>query len=158
MKPDLFGSRVIVRSIQMNDIDDLFEIYGNIKTMEFASDPAFISKDTVKEMLESVIRLEISGVSFEWAIADRTTNKVIGTCGIHSFSDCGQSCEVGCLLNSSYWQHGYMTEALSLLFSHSKSWGIKILFADIDEGNIRSQSLFKKLGFEAQSGQFQRTL
>ncbi|MFN6263050.1 MAG: GNAT family N-acetyltransferase [Chromatiaceae bacterium] len=158
MKPDLFGSRVILRSIQMNDIDDLFEIYGNIKTMEFASDPVFISKDTVKKMLESVIRLELSGVSFEWAIADRTTNKVIGTCGIHSFSDCRQSCEVGCLLNPSYWQQGYMTEALSLLFSHSKSWGIKVLFADIDEGNIRSQSLFKKLGFEAQNGQFQRTL
>lgn len=51
-----------------------------------------------------------------------------------------------------------MTEALSLLFSNSKSWGIKFLFADIDEGNIRSQFLFKKLGFEAQNGQFQRTL
>lgn len=86
----------------MNDIDDLFEIYGNIKTMKFASDSVFISRDTVKKMLESVIRLELSGVSFEWGIAVRTTNKVIGTCGIHSFSDCRQSCEVGCLLNPSY--------------------------------------------------------
>lgn len=158
MKPNLLGSRVILRSIQISDIDDLFEIYGDIKTMEFASDPVFKSRNTVKKMLESVIRLEISNVSFEWAIADLSTNKVIGTCGIHNFSDCGQSCEVGCLLNSSYWQQGYMTEALSLLFSHSKSLGIGMLFADIDEGNIRSQALFKKLGFKAQSGRFQRTL
>ncbi len=32
MKPDLHGSRVVLRSIQMDDSDDLFEIYGDIQT------------------------------------------------------------------------------------------------------------------------------
>ncbi|HCG9641715.1 TPA: GNAT family N-acetyltransferase, partial [Vibrio parahaemolyticus] len=103
--------------------DDLFEIYGDIQTMEFASDPVFTSKDMIVQMLESVVRLEKSGESLEWAIMDQATNKVIGTCGLHSFSDNGDSCEVGCLLNSSYWRQGYMSEALSLLFSHAKSLG-----------------------------------
>ena len=48
MKPDLLGSRAILRSIEMNDIDDLFEIYGNIRTMKFASDSVLTSRDTVK--------------------------------------------------------------------------------------------------------------
>ncbi len=43
MKPDLHGSRIVLRSIQTNDSDDLFEIYGEIQTMEFASDPVFTS-------------------------------------------------------------------------------------------------------------------
>ncbi|EOX4792123.1 GNAT family N-acetyltransferase [Vibrio alginolyticus] len=81
-----------------------------------------------------------------------------GTCGLHSFSDSGDSCEVGCLLNSSYWRQGYMSEALSLLFSHAKSLGIEKLYADIDEGNFRSQALFNKLGFKSKNGQFQRLL
>ncbi|MCV6069417.1 GNAT family N-acetyltransferase, partial [Escherichia coli] len=114
--------------------DDLFESYGDIQTMESASDPVFTSKDMRAQMLESVVRLEKSGESLEWAIMDQTTNKVIGTCGLHSFSDNGDSCEVGCLLNSSYWRQGYMSEALSLLFSHAKSLGIERLYADIDEG------------------------
>ncbi|WP_025634960.1 GNAT family N-acetyltransferase, partial [Vibrio parahaemolyticus] len=137
---------------------DLFEIYGDIQTMEFASDPVFTSKDMIVQMLESVVRLEKSGESLEWAVIEQTTNKVIGTCGLHSFSDSGDSCEVGCLLNSSYWRQGYMSEALSLLFSHAKSLGIEKLYADIDEGNFRSQALFNKLGFKAQNGQFQRSL
>ncbi|HCG8570682.1 TPA: GNAT family N-acetyltransferase [Vibrio parahaemolyticus] len=158
MKPDLHGSRVVLRSIQTDDSDDLFEIYSDIQTMEFASDPVFTSKDMIVQMLESVVRLEKSGESLEWAVIEQTTNKVIGTCGLHSFSDSGDSCEVGCLLNSSYWRQGYMSEALSLLFSHAKSLGIEKLYADIDEGNFRSQALFNKLGFKAQNGQFQRSL
>ncbi|MGY5732457.1 GNAT family N-acetyltransferase [Vibrio chemaguriensis] len=125
MKPDLHGSRIVLRSIQTNDSDDLFEIYGDIQTMEFASDPVFTSKDLIVQMLESVARLEKSGESLEWAIMDHATNKVIGTCGLHSFSDNGDSCEVGCLLNSSYWRQGYMSEALSLLFSHAQSLVLK---------------------------------
>ncbi|HHE0557952.1 TPA: GNAT family N-acetyltransferase, partial [Vibrio parahaemolyticus] len=125
MKPDLHGSRIVLRSIQTNDSDDLFEIYGDIQTMEFASDPVFTSKDMIVQLLESVVRLEKSGESLEWAIMEQATNKVIGTCGLHSFSDNGDSCEVGCLLNSSYWRQGYMSEALSLLFSHAKSLGIE---------------------------------
>ncbi|WP_238800108.1 GNAT family N-acetyltransferase [Vibrio vulnificus] len=109
-------------------------------------------------MLESVVRLEKSGESLEWAFMEQATIKVIGTCGLHSFSDIGDSCEVGCLLNSSYWRQGYMSEALSLLLSHAKSLGIEILYADIDEGNFGSQALFKNLGFKAKNGQFQRFL
>ncbi len=81
MKPDLHGSRVVLRSIQMDDSDDLFEIYGDIQTMEFASDPFFPSKDTIFQMLESVVQLEKSGESLEWAVLEQSTNKVIGTCG-----------------------------------------------------------------------------
>lgn len=95
MKPDLHGSRVVLRSIQMEDSDDLFEIYGDVQTMEFASDPVFPSKDLIFQMLESVAQLEKSGESLEWAVLEQSTNKVIGTCGLHSFSDCGRSCEVG---------------------------------------------------------------
>ena len=46
----------------------------------------------------------------------------------------------------------------STQFVVAKSLGIEKLYADIDEGNFRSQALFRKLGFKAQAGQFQRTL
>ena len=43
MKPDLTGSRIVLRTIGPQDAADLFEIYGNPLTMEFASDPCFTS-------------------------------------------------------------------------------------------------------------------
>lgn len=48
-----------------------------------------------------------------------------------------------------------MSEALILLFCHAKYLGIEKLYADIDDGNFRSQALFNKLGFKAENGQFQ---
>ncbi|WP_235660932.1 GNAT family N-acetyltransferase [Aeromonas veronii] len=39
MKPDLTGTRILLRTIGPQDAADLFEIYGNPLTMEFASDP-----------------------------------------------------------------------------------------------------------------------
>jgi ribosomal-protein-alanine N-acetyltransferase len=56
----------------------------------------------VVQMMASVVRLEKTGESLEWAIVERESNKVIGTCGLHSFSKAGHCCEVGCLLNAAY--------------------------------------------------------
>lgn len=158
MKPDLYGERVVLRTIQADDAVDLFEIYGHAQTMLFASDPVFTSLDMIHQMLESVTRLEQLNESLEWAIVEQTSNKVIGTCGLHTFSHCRSSCEVGCLLNIKYWKQGYMSEALGLLFSHAKSQGINQLFADIDEDNFRSRALFEKLGFEPKGALFHYSL
>ncbi len=35
MKPDLTGTRMVLRTISPQDTADLFEIYGNPLTMEF---------------------------------------------------------------------------------------------------------------------------
>lgn len=158
MKPNLHGTRVALRTIRRTDAEDLFEIYGNDQTMAFASDPPFTSFETVYQMMASVTRLEQEKESFEWAILELSSNKVIGTCGIHSFSLCGTSCEVGCLLNVAYWRQGYMSEALSLLFGYAKSIGIKMLVADIDASNLRSRAFFESMGFEFQSGIYKRLL
>ncbi|WP_235660931.1 GNAT family N-acetyltransferase [Aeromonas veronii] len=109
-------------------------------------------------MMMSVVRLEQTGESLEWAIVEREGNKVIGTCGLHSFSEAGHCCEVGCLLNAAYWRRGFMSEALGLLFAHASTLGVTCLTADIDADNVRSIALFEKLGFKAHAGRYQRTL
>ncbi|TNJ14740.1 GNAT family N-acetyltransferase [Aeromonas sobria] len=152
MKPDLTGTRIVLRTIGPQDAADLFEIYGNPLTMEFASDPCFTSPTMMAQMMASVVRLEQTGESLEWAIVEREDNKVIGTCGLHSFS------EVGCLLNAAYWRRGFMSEALGLLFAHASTLGVTCLTADINADNVRSIALFEKLGFKAHAGRYQRML
>ncbi|ATL93659.1 GNAT family N-acetyltransferase [Aeromonas sp. CU5] len=158
MKPDLTGRRIVLRTIGPQDAADLFEIYGNPLTMEFASEPCFTSPTMVAQMMASVVRLEQTGESLEWAIVELESNKVIGTCGLHSFSEAGHCCEVGCLLNAAYWRRGFMSEALRLLFTHAGTLGVTRLTADIDADNVRSIALFEKLGFKAHAGRYQRTL
>ncbi|WP_394248528.1 GNAT family N-acetyltransferase [Vibrio profundi] len=148
MKPSLQGMKVELKCLRTADAQDLFEIYGNEATMEFASDEVFESIDTVHEMLESVSEMEASGDALEWAIECKIENKVVGTCGLHTFSLCGRECEIGCLVNSQFWRQGYMSEALPLLLEYAKSQGIKKLLADIDSPNYRSIGLFAKNGFQ----------
>ena len=125
--------------------------------MEFASDPCFTSPAMLMQMMASVMRLEQTGESLEWAIVEREGNKVIGTCGLRSFSEAGRCCEVGCLLNAAYWRRGFMSEALRLLFAYASTLGVTGLTADIDADNVRSIALFEKLGFKAHAGRYQRT-
>lgn len=158
MKPDLTGSRLVLRTMGPQDAADLFEIYGNPLTMEFASDPCFTSPAMVAQLMASVVRLEQTGESLEWAIVERKSNKVIGTCGLHSFSEAGRCCEVGGLLNAAYWRRGFMAEALGLLFTHASTLGVTCLTTNIDADNVRSIALFEKLGFKAYAGHYQRML
>ncbi|USH04399.1 GNAT family N-acetyltransferase [Grimontia kaedaensis] len=148
MKPVLSSHRLELRSLTHSDADDLFEVYGNEQVMEFASDPVFTSIEMVHQMLASVARLEASGESLEWAIVEKASNKVIGTCGLHNFNQARSKCEVGCLLHHAYWNKGLMSEALPLLFGFAGSVGVEALIADIDKDNVRSIALFEKLGFE----------
>ncbi|MGU5766072.1 GNAT family N-acetyltransferase [Aeromonas allosaccharophila] len=61
-------------------------------------------------------------------------------------------------MNAAYWRRGFMSEALGLLFAHASTLGVTRLTADIDADNVRSIALFKKLGFKAHAGRYQRML
>lgn len=73
MKPDLTGSRIVLRTIYPQDAADLFEIYGNPLTMEFASDPCFTSPAMVAQMMASVVRLEQTGEALGLLFAHAST-------------------------------------------------------------------------------------
>jgi len=130
------------------DIDALFAIYGDAEVMRHASDPPFADRDTVRVMLASVSALLAEGRSLEWGVADRQTDRLIGTCGLHAFEAEPARAEVGCLLARSHWGRGLMREALEALFVHAREGlGLAVLRADIDVGNDRSAALFRRLGF-----------
>ena len=55
--------------------------------------------------------------------------------------------EVGYGMNPDYEGHGYMTEALTAFLDFGRKNGIKIVRADTEPGNIRSQNVLKRCGF-----------
>ncbi|MFD2178442.1 GNAT family N-acetyltransferase [Veronia pacifica] len=154
MKAEIESSKTILKTLTADDTNDLMNIYGDPDTMEFGSDPVFTSQDMVEQLLKSIADFEKNGFSYEWGIVEKETQRVIGTCGLHSFTPCRTRCEVGCLLNSDYWRLGYMSDALTALFSHAASIDITELVADIDSKNTRSIGLFTKLGFIRQPSSY----
>lgn len=72
-----------------------------------------------------------------------STGKVIGKVGIWET----KNCEIGFMLNRSYWGKGYMNEALEVLLPHIWKQGIDKMMADVDPRNEASIGLLEKVGF-----------
>ena len=154
--PTIQTARLQLRSLQPADRAPLFAIYSDGDVMQFAADPPFPDLAMVDLMLASVARLQADGLAYEWGIVQLDSGALIGTCGLHSFADT-TTAEVGCLLARAYWGRGLMYEALSALFrTATTDFGLRILLADIDAGNIRSRRLFRRLGFTPIGGTYYR--
>lgn len=149
--PLLTTPRLRLRPMRRDADDaDLFEVYGDPCVMRHASDPPFAAVTDVAALHDSVQRLLAAGLSLEWAVAGREDDRVIGTCGLHHFDTACASAEVGCLLARRHWGQGLMAEALRALVAHARDGlHLRLLLADIDEDNLRSQRLFTRLGFLA---------
>lgn len=131
------------------DDEALFAVYGDARVMRHASDPPFTRLADVTRLHDSVERLLAAGLSHEWAVALRADDRLIGTCGLHSFDRPALQAQVGCLLARAHWGQGLMSEALRALMAHAAgTLGLRTLLADIDADNLRSQRLFAALGFD----------
>jgi len=146
--PKLRSTRLLLRALSPADSADLFAIYGDPEVMEFASDPPFADAYMVVHMLGSIDRLFREGQAIEWGVVHADEQRVIGTCGLHSFTADGSAAEIGCLLARRHWGQGLMTEALTPVIDLAfTTLGLTALLADIDAPNQRSQRLFQRLGF-----------
>lgn len=144
--PKIQSQRLVLREMADDDAAALLAIYGDPLVMRYTDEAPFTDLTTVSVMLASVRKLLASGESLEWAIIERDTNQLIGTCGLHSF-DGGQA-EVGCLLKQTAWGQGYMAEAITLLTRYARDdLGLTGLIADVAPANERAQRLFHKLGY-----------
>lgn len=146
--PEIRTRRLLLRKLVLGDREDLLEIYGDHEVMKFTDDDCFANVETVDQMLESVENLFCARASIEWGIEDLASQKIIGTCGLHSFSSDFSAGEAGCLLARKFWGKGLMREAMVRVIEFARdSLGLKQLKADIEPENVRSIKLFINLGF-----------
>jgi ribosomal-protein-alanine N-acetyltransferase len=147
--PVLRTQRLLLRPLTAADSADLFAIYGDPEVMEFAGDPPFADSALIAQLLASIDRLFGERQALEWGIVHAQEGRVIGTCGIHSFTSDGTAAEIGCLLARRSWGQGLMAEALtSVIDLGFATLGLESLRADIDAPNLRSRRLFQRLGFQ----------
>jgi len=90
--PSISDEKIFLRQIQLSDISDIIEIsfYDSIQ--------ATTSKQAI-EMQEKINEDYNNGNSIHWGIADKLTNKIVGTCGYYRGLDKGEG-EMGCVVNA----------------------------------------------------------
>lgn len=101
---------------------------------------------------QALLEIDTPGSWFQLAIVERSTNLLVGDCGLHFSADAMRQVELGITLDPVYQGRGFAAEALhsvvTQLFTHMDKQSV---IAIIDAHNQPAKSLFERLRFRQHS-------
>ena len=102
--------RLYLREMTHRDYPALCKILQDEKVM-YAYNGAFADKETYEWLENQLLRYKQLGIGL-WAVILRSTNEMIGQCGLTLQTwEGSRLLEVGYLFQHAYWHKGYATEA-----------------------------------------------
>lgn len=138
--PSITGDKISLRQIQTSDIKNLIEI-------SFYDSLQATTLQQATEMQAKINKDYFDGNSIHWGIADKLTNKIVGTCGYYRGLDKGEG-ELGCILLPQYKGQGFMTLAMQLAIDFGiNTIGLKRVWAITTKQNYKAITLLKRLNF-----------
>ena len=146
-QPTIECERLILRRISRADASDMYEYARDPRVTQYLTWEPHPALSYTEEYLEYLETRTAIGDFFDFAIVERSSGRMIGTCGFTRFryeDDCG---EIGYVLSPTVWGRGYAVEALREILSFGfYTLGLERIEARIIEGNERSFRVSEKLG------------
>jgi [ribosomal protein S5]-alanine N-acetyltransferase len=138
-------ARLIVRGFTLDDLDQIAEVFGDPQVMW--TKPGTMTPEQTRTWLEGALqRYDSDGMS-ECAVVLRSTDRVIGDCGLVMREiESERLPEFNWDLRSDMWGNGYATEAARGVLTHSAGLGLRRICALIKKQNERSKRVAARLG------------
>jgi [ribosomal protein S5]-alanine N-acetyltransferase len=146
--PTLTTARMVLRQVQAEDAEALFAIKSDAQvTAQYGQEPHHSLVDTLR-WIERLQADYPRRESLFWTISLIENGRVIGGCPYWNFSGDHRVAEIGYELHPSFWNQGYMSEALKAIldygFGEMELHRVEATpFAD----NLASCALLEKMGF-----------
>jgi len=138
--PSLSNDRILLRQVLTSDVEEIIEI----------SFYDCIQAKTLQEAIEMQGKIDkdyFDGNSVQWCIVDKSTNKIVGTCGYCRGFNKGAG-ELGCVLLTQYKRQGFMKTALELAIEFGiNNIGLKRIWALTTKENNSAIKLLSGLNF-----------
>lgn len=83
-----------------------------------------------------------------WTIHTLDGDTFLGACDLSDIDRWHKRAEIGFMLGRGAWGQGYALEAMRSVVGHAATMGLRRLSARTHLGNLRSDALLEKLGFE----------
>lgn len=146
--PVLETERLRIRPVTMADTDDLFAVFSSPRVMRYWSSPAMRERAEAVAYIQSIFDFFTERSLFQWGIALRADDRLIGTCTLFALDATHRRCEIGYALHDAHWRRGIMSEVLTRLFDFAfDELRIHRIEADVDPRNDASMGLLERLGF-----------
>jgi [ribosomal protein S5]-alanine N-acetyltransferase len=129
------------------------------RVLEYASDPLYLryyewekrTPESVQEFVGWFLNQQVQQprIKYQLAIVLKSTNQMIGNCGVRMDSAGAWEADVGYELDPKHWQHGYATEAAHAIVDFGFSrLGVHRIWAHCVADNLASAHVLEKLGMK----------
>jgi RimJ/RimL family protein N-acetyltransferase len=147
------AERLVLRALRADDADAIFAYRTDPDIMRYQGwEPK--SADDVRAFIAELGAAEpyAPGTWYQLGIALRSTDELIGDCGVHVPQTEPDQAEFGITLAPAFHGHGYATEAIrAMLRLAFDTLGKHRVFGSIDPRNARSIALMRRTGFRREA-------
>lgn len=145
--PELETDRLVLRRLCRSDAADMFEYACREDVTTYLTWSPHPNVAYTGEYLSCIEKHYPAGDFYDWAVIERESGKMIGTCGFtrfHAEYDCA---EIGYVLNPVYWGRGLATEAVGAVIRFGfQRLELNRIEAKFMQGNAASRRVMEKNG------------
>lgn len=147
--PTINTSRLALRTLTAEDVDDFFAVYSNVEVMRYWSTPPLPNKEAAGELINEIQEGFKNRQLLKWGIALPENDKVIGSVTLFHPDFTHRRVELGYALAREFWRQGYMKEALEAILNYAfGQLNFHRIEADVDPRNAASIHTLERLGFQ----------
>jgi len=129
------------------------------RVLEYTSDPLYLryyewtgrTPESVQEFIGWFIKHQTQDprIKFQLAIVLKTTNQLIGNCGVRMEKTGDVEANIGYELDPQHWNYGYATEAAQAIVDYGfQHFGVHRIWAECVADNLGSAHVLEKLGMK----------
>ncbi len=145
--PTLETERLVLRKVQPGDARDLFEYGRDAEVARHVLWDAYRTENDARMYVRYLQRQYRGDQPSSWGIVHKADRKMIGTIGFMWWNHDHNSAEVGYSLSRAYWNHGYMSEALTPVLRFGfEEMGLHRIEAQHEVDNPASGRVMEKVG------------
>jgi [ribosomal protein S5]-alanine N-acetyltransferase len=140
--------RLILRTWSLDDAETLFRLYSNPELYCFTGSEPFPDVETTRRYMEEYfINFQKERGFGVWAVVEKVSGKLVGSCGLDYFDD-RPELGLGYWFDPEYWGRGYATEAARVCVAYAfDKLNAPELASMTHSQNKASQRVLEKAGF-----------
>ena len=150
--PTLETSRLIMRKILPSDCLDMYDYSCRPETSQYLLWSPHENLRYTKRYISYIQSAYRSETFYDFALVDKQTEKMIGTCGFTSFDLQNNAAEIGYVLHPDFWGRGFAKEAVLRLMAFGfAELRLHRMTAKIMSQNGASKRVAEKCGMRHES-------
>ena len=145
--PTLYTERLSLRMMHPIDAEDMFDYARRPEVTKYLLWREHTDIEYTRDYLNYISGRYALGSFFDWALIDRESRRMIGTCGFTRIDTANNSAEIGYVLNPDFHRRGFGSEAVRRVLKFGfEELGLQRIEARFMQGNEASLALMKSVG------------